>query len=78
MKVIREQLIEAAKAITYFKPKYNMWAVNKKTSFFDPLFLLIFWIADLRIVSAIFWQSACYVYAIYAETGSKKASGSVA
>ena len=50
MKVIREQLIEAAKTYTDFKSKYNLSAFNEKTNFFDLYFLLSFLRlqADLR------------------------------
>ena len=42
MKVIWEQLMEAANSYTDFKSKYNMSAFNEKTKFFSVSFLLIF------------------------------------
>ena len=42
MKVIREQLIEAAITYTDFQSKYNRSALNEKTNFFGLSFLLFF------------------------------------
>ena len=44
MKIIREQIIEAAKIYTYFKSNYNISTFNWKYEFF----LLFFETADLR------------------------------
>ena len=62
MKVIRKQLIEAAKTCTDYKSKYNISALNEKTNFF---LVCLFYCFFLRLqiyeaIAAIFWQSASY------------------
>ena len=62
MKVIWDQLIEAAITYTDFKSKYNRSAFNEKTFFWSAFFTVFF--SRLPIyesIAAIFWQSASYV-----------------
>ena len=64
MKVIWDQLIEAAKTFTDFQSKYNISsAFNEKTNFFGWSYFFFF--SRLQIyeaIVAIFWQSASYVF----------------
>ena len=63
MKVIREQLIEAAKTYTDFQSKYNRSALNEKTNFFWSVFFTVFFrLSSYESIAAIFWQSASYVF----------------
>ena len=62
MKVIRGQLIEAAKTYTDFKSKFNLSAFNEKTEFFwSVCFTVFFRLQIYEAIAAIFWQSASYV-----------------
>ena len=65
MKVIWEQLIEAAKTYTDFKLKYYISAFNEKTIFLVCLFTVFFGLQIDEAIAAIFWQSASYVKAIF-------------
>ena len=61
MKVIWDQLIEAAITYTDFKSKYNRSAFNEKTNFFGLSFLLFFRLPIYESIAAIFWQYASCV-----------------
>ena len=61
MKVIWEQLMEAANSYTDFKLKYNISAFNEKTIFLVCLFYC-FWLLIYEAIAAISWQSASYFY----------------
>ena len=65
MKVIREQLIEAAKTNTDFKSKYNISKYNlqsKDKFFWSVIFSVFFRLQIYEAIAAIFWQSASYVW----------------
>ena len=61
MKVIREQLIEAAKTYTDFESKYNISAFNEDDFFWSVFFTLFLRLQIYEAIAAIFWQSAIYV-----------------
>ena len=61
MKVIWEQLIEAAKSYTDYSSKYNISAFNEKTNFFGLFFYCFFRLQIYEAIAANFWQSASYV-----------------
>ena len=60
MKVIREQLIEAAKTYTYFESKYNISAFNEKTIFLSVFFYCFLRLQICKAIAAIFWRSVSY------------------